>query len=98
MANYDVLEDATIDEDEHKQSMQATTNNKKGNLAPKGVVPLDKIYDLQNCFQGSSNIETDSSTMMNKHINLGTYHDMKFISLSTCCTLQEWQVFVYLFK
>eukprot|EP00253_Pinus_taeda_P032932 PITA_32932 len=37
MANDDVFKDATIDEDEHKQTRQNTTSTSKGNLIPKGV-------------------------------------------------------------
>jgi len=46
MANSDVFKDIGIDEDVHEQSLQVGANDKKGNLIPKGVVSLEKIYDL----------------------------------------------------
>ena len=64
MANVDVFKDAVIDEDEHEQSLQVVADDKKGNLIPKGVVSLEKLYELQNHFQGPRNNKTHSSTMM----------------------------------
>lgn len=72
MANADVFKDTMIHEDEHVKSLQATTDDKKGNLIPKGMVSLENIYDLHNHFQGPRNKKTHSSTMMHEHINVGT--------------------------
>lgn len=47
MVNDDTFKDAAIDEDEHEQSLQAGVDIKKGHLIPKGVVSLEKLYDLQ---------------------------------------------------
>ena len=98
MANDDVFKDVAIDEDKHDPSLQTIANDKKCNLIPKGVVSLKMFYDLQNYFQGPRNRKTHSSTLTHEHINLGTEQDLKFANLSTCCTLQEWQAFVHLFK
>ena len=98
MAKNDVFKDATIDEDEHEQSLQSTIDDSKGNLIPKGVVSLKKLYDLQNRFSGPNNTKTHSSTLMHEQINLGTYKHLKFMNLSTCCTLEEWKAFVRLFR
>ena len=86
MANIDVFKDAAIDEVKHKQSLQARVDEKEGNLIPKGVVSSRKLYDLQNHFQGPRNNKTHISTMMYEKISLGTEHDLKFVSLGTCCT------------
>ena len=51
MANVDVFKDATIEKDEHGQSLQAATNDKKGNIILKGVVSLEKLYDFHDHFQ-----------------------------------------------
>ena len=48
MANTDVFKDATINKVEHEQTPQDTTSTSKGNLIPKGVVSLKKLYDLKN--------------------------------------------------
>lgn len=46
MANTDIYKDTMIDEDVHEQSLQDTTDDNKGNLIPKGVVSLKRIYRL----------------------------------------------------
>jgi len=85
MANTDVFKDAAIDEDEHEQSLQVGVDDKKGNLIPKGVVSLEKLYDLQNHFQGPRNNKIHSSTITHEQINLGTKQDPKFFNLGTSC-------------
>ena len=64
MANVYGIENAVIGEYEHKQSLHVIADDKKGNLIPKGVVSLDKVYDFYNYFQGSRNNKTHNSTMM----------------------------------
>lgn len=86
MANGDVFKDATIDEDMHEQSLQDTPDENKGNPIPKGVVSLEKLYDLQNRFKGPKNTKNNSSTLMHEQINLGVERDPKFVNISTCCT------------
>eukprot|EP00253_Pinus_taeda_P017659 PITA_17659 len=98
MANTDIFKDATIDEDEHKQSLQDVANVRKGNLIPKGVVLVVKLYDLHNSFQGLVNAKTHSSTLLHEHINLGTDKDLKFVNIGRYCTLQERKDFIHLFK
>lgn len=98
MANVDTFRDVAIDEDEHERSLQAGADIKKGHLIPKGVVSLEKLYGLQECFQGPRNNKTHNSTMMHKLINLGIEQDPKFVNLGTCCMQQERQAFVCLFK
>lgn len=66
MDNVDAFEDATVNEDEHEQSLQVAVDEKKGNLIPKGVVSLKRLYDLKNHFQQSKKRKTHSSTMMNE--------------------------------
>lgn len=46
MPNADVFKYAMIDEDEHEKEFQDATNASKGNLIPKCVVSLEKLYDL----------------------------------------------------
>ena len=98
MANADTLKHAVIDEDEHEKYFQDGADNKKGHLIPKGVVSLEKLYDMQECFQGPRNNKTHNSTIMHELINFGTKQDPKFFNLGMCCTQQEQQAFVRLFK
>lgn len=44
------------------------------------------------------NTKTHSSTLMHEQINLGTERDLKFTYLGTCCTPEEQQAFVRLFR
>ena len=55
MANAHVFKDTTIDEDVHEQSLQYTPDDSKGNPISKGVVSLEKLYDLENHFKGPKN-------------------------------------------
>lgn len=86
MSNADTFKDAVIDEDKHEWPLQEEASSKKGHLIPKGVASLEKIHDLQECFQWPRNIKTHNSTMMHEIINLGTKQDPKFVNISTCCT------------
>jgi len=98
MVNTNVFKGTMIDEDEDEKALQDGASDKKGNLIPKGVVSLERVYDLQNNFQGPRNIKTHNSTMMHEQINLGTIQDPNFINLSTCCMQQEGKAFFCLFK
>ena len=86
MANTNVFKDATIDEDEHKRPLQDAANESKRNLIPKGVVSLENLRDLQECFQGPVNAKTHNSTMSHEKINLRSEKDMKYVNLNTCYT------------
>ena len=46
MANANMFKDAVIDEDEHEKALQDVANASKGNLIPKDVVSLEKLYYL----------------------------------------------------
>eukprot|EP00253_Pinus_taeda_P020322 PITA_20322 len=81
MANTNVFKDAVIDDDEHERSLKVEASNRKGHLITKGVATLEKIYELQEHFQGPRNNKTHSSTMRHEPINLGTEHNPKFVNL-----------------
>ena len=98
MANVDVFKDASIHDDEHESSLQVKASSKKGHLITKTMATLEKLYDLQEHFQGPRNNKTHNSTMRHELINLGAEQDPKFVNLGTCCTQQEWKTFVHLFK
>lgn len=89
MANADVFKDVAIDEDEDERSLQAGVDGMKGHIITKGVVSLEKLYDLQEQFQGPRNNKTHSSNTRHELINLGIEKDPKFVNLGTCCTQQE---------
>lgn len=48
MDDINAFKDAAADEDEHGQPLQDPADGKKGNLIPKCVVSLNRLYDLQN--------------------------------------------------
>ena len=98
MENANIFKDATIDEEEHEKTLQDAANASKGNLIPKGVMSLEKLYNLQNRFQGPVNAKTHRSTLSHEHINLGIDKDLKYVNLGTCCTWKERQAFIHLFK
>jgi len=47
MPNADIFKDVSIEEDEHDQALQEASIATKRNTMPKGVVSLEKLYDLQ---------------------------------------------------
>ena len=63
MLNTDVFKDAVIEEEDHDQSLQKEKEERKGNPMPKGIVSLEKLFDLQNCFHGPPNTKVQSSTL-----------------------------------
>ena len=67
-----MFKDATLDEDQHKKELQDATSASKGNLIPKGVVSLEKLYDVKNRFWGPVNAKTHISTLSREQIILGT--------------------------
>lgn len=89
MGNIDIFKDVVIDEDEHEKGLQDSTQASRGNNIPKGVVSLEKLYDLKNHFKGLVNTKTHSSTLSNEHVNLGREEDLKYVNLNTCFTPQE---------
>lgn len=50
MENVDVFKDVAINEDKHEKELWYETRANKENPMPKGMVSLDKLYDLQNHF------------------------------------------------
>jgi len=60
----------------------------KGNTMPKGMVSLEKLYDLQNRFSGLTNTKTQSSKLAFEQVNLGTPEYPKYVNLGTCCSPQ----------
>jgi len=65
--SVDVVNDITTNEGEHEQPLKTTAKGKKGNIIPKGVVSLNKIYDLQKLCQGPRNNRSHWSTTTNKY-------------------------------
>lgn len=86
MANVDTFKDEVIDEDDHERSLQEEASSKKGHLILKGLESLEKIYDLQECFEGPKNNQAHNSIMILVLINLGTELDLKFVNIGMCCT------------
>jgi len=89
MANAYFFKDVTIEEDEHANALQEASQETKGNTIPKGVVSLEKLYDLKNHFRGPMNTKTQSSVLSHEQVNLGTEEDVKYLNLGTCCSPQE---------
>ncbi len=58
MDNVDVFNYDSIEEDEHNKILQEAPNTMKGNIIPKGVVSMEKPYDLHNWFRGPINTKT----------------------------------------
>jgi len=98
MVNVHVFKYATIEEDEHEHALQEKSQAPKGNTMPKGIVSLEKLYDLQNRFRGPKNTKTRSLELTYEQVNLETPQDLKYTNLSTCCSLREKQSFIHLFK
>jgi len=84
ISNTHVIKEATIDDDEHKRSLQAEASDSKGHLITKDMAMLEKLYDLQENFEGPRNSKTHSSTMRHKLINLRREKDLNFVNLCTC--------------
>lgn len=82
MTNAKVFIDATIDEEEHARSLQEEAGLQKGNPLPKGMVILEKLFDLQSCFKDPLNTKTHSSTLSLEKINLGIDSNPKYVNSS----------------
>jgi hypothetical protein len=72
-------------------------DNLMANTIPKGVVTLEKLFDLKDKFKKSSNVKTHSSTLGHEMINLGTIENPKNVNLGTCCTEEEKHAYLKLF-
>ena len=46
MCNAKVFKDTAIDEEEHEHALQSEHDERKDNIMPKGVVSLEKLFDL----------------------------------------------------
>lgn len=60
-ANVDVFMDASIDEEENDITLQEEVYEHKGNPMLKGVVMVEKLFDLQNHFWGPPNTKTQNT-------------------------------------
>jgi len=98
MDNADILKDNTIEEDYHDRVQQEASNEMKGNTMQKGVVFLERLYDLQYHFRGPTNKKTQISKLEPEQVKLGIPQDPKYVNLGTCCSPQEGQGFIHLFK
>ena len=98
MLNTDVFKDTVIEEEDHDRALQEELGDRKENPIPKGIVSLEKLFDLQNRFRGPPNTKVQSSTLAHRKINLGTDKDPKLVNLGNECTPQEKQEFIELFK
>lgn len=96
--NVDVLKYATIDKDDHEKVLQYVARMNKENPISKGVVSLEKLYELHNHFRGPINAKNHISMLSHEQINIGMEKDSNFINLDTCCTPQEREDFIHLFK
>lgn len=63
MTNAELFKDTVIDEEEHERLLEEEAGSHKGNPLPKGVVTLEKLFDLQIRFKGPPNTKTHSSTL-----------------------------------
>ena len=93
MLNSEVFRDAIIEEDEHDQVLQETREERRENPMPKGIVSLEKLFDLQNRFRGTPNTKVQSSILAHQQVNLGIDKDAKFFNLRKECSDQERQAF-----
>jgi hypothetical protein len=59
------------------------------NTIPKGVVIVEKLFDMQDKSKKSSNVKIHSSTLGHEMINLGTVDNPKHVNLRSCCTKEE---------
>jgi hypothetical protein len=53
-------------------------------MIQKGVLTLEKLFELQSKFKSVVNAKMNRYTMMHRLINLGTHKSPKFINLGTC--------------
>jgi hypothetical protein len=86
-----------INDEEHEKAQKCIneTNNFKGNLVLKGVLTLERLFNLQSKFRLAINVKMNISTMMHTLINLGTPESPKFIDLGKCRTKLEKYTFVH---
>lgn len=57
MDNVDSFKDITSDEGNHENPLNSPAEDRKGNPTSKGVIPINKLYDLQNFNQAPRNVE-----------------------------------------
>jgi hypothetical protein len=68
------------------------------NFVSKNILTLEKLFDLQSKFRRLANPKSNSSTMMQFLVNLGTYEQPKYVNMGTCCLEAEKNTFTELFK
>lgn len=81
MDKDDEFKDTTILEEEHKKALQDVCSERKQNIIQKGMVSLEKIYDLQNHLWGPIKAKTHNSTMSHEEINFGIEKYLKYANL-----------------
>lgn len=88
ITNVLINNDAVIDHEEHEKPLQNCMESMeliKGNLVPRGVLTLDKHFDIYNIFRKLVNVKTNNSCMNYELINQGTKEDPKKFNVGTYC-------------
>ena len=74
---------------DHDNALQEEHDKHKENPMPKGIVSLEKLFDLQSWFRGPPNSKVQSSILAHRKVNLGSEENPKFINLGKDCTNEE---------
>ena len=56
---------------------------------PKGVRPLEEMFDSQSKFRKLANVNTKNSSMQYELVNLGSEAEPNFFNLGKCCSPRE---------
>ena len=92
MTNDETFRGAIINDEEHQAEL------KFNNFIPKGVRTLERMFDLNEKFRRPANAKTRSSSLQLELINLGTETEPKYVSLGKCCSPDERNKFINIFK
>ena len=92
LTNDETFKVEIIDDEEHQAEF------KFDNFIPKGVRNLERMFDLNEKFRRPVNSKTHGSSLQFELINLGTKTEPKYVSLGKCCSLDERNKFINLFK
>ena len=92
LTNDETFKGAIIDDEEHQAEF------KFDNFIPKGGRTLEQMFDLNEKFRRPTNAKTHSSSLQFELISLGTEMDPKYVSLGKCCSPDERNKFINIFK
>lgn len=88
----------TVEDKESLEEPDSSIIQWKGNKIPKGLVSLENIFDKHDRYIQNQRNSSERTSAEYQQINIETVNKPRLVNLATCCTIEESERFISLFK